>query len=295
MSETNASRKMRLVAVGAALLALVLTLVAVIVVLTRNGEQATAGTKASALTLSEHDVQASDVAKLKRDSVEIIIEKGATKGLRIKDASFATTLGLADGDVLTAISGKPLTRESDVSDAMSRISLMNPTTLYVEITRKDKPVLLRWRLDGNLREARYSSPTNVFGSTPPLYTPSAPSDPDPVLDGIEKIDEWHYKLPRKVVDAVLANPMAVAKGARVVPSVRNGQTNGFKIYAVRPSSIYAKLGFQNGDAIHAVNGHDLDSADDALELYTKLKDATSLTFDVTRRGSPVQLSIEITK
>jgi S1-C subfamily serine protease len=293
------ARTLRIVAVGAAVLALVLTAVAVVVVLMRGGERAVASTNASALTLSEHDVQASDVVKLKRDVVEIVVEKGATKGVRITDAALARTLGLSDGDVITAISGRAMTRETEIYDVMSRTTSLNATTMYVEISRNDKPMLLRWRLDGDLRQARSNarSTSNLFGSIP--YTPPSPSytapDPDPLIDLIEKVDDTHYKLPRKTVDAVLANPMSVAKGARVVPAMRNGQPDGFKLYAIRPASVYAKLGFQNGDTIHAVNGHELESADDALEVYTKLRNATSLTFDITRRGAPVELLIEITK
>ncbi len=295
------ARKLRIVAVGAAALALVFTAIAVIVVLLRDGERAVASTNASALTLSEHDVQASDVVKLKRDVVEIVVEKGATKGVRITDAALAKTLGLADGDVITAISGRAMTRETEIYEIMSRTTLLGATTMYVEISRTGKPMLLRWRLDGDLRQARSNarSTSNLFGSIP--YTPPSPSssytapDPDPLIDLIEKVDDTHYKLPRKTVDAVLSNPMTIAKGARVVPAMRNGQPDGFKLYAIRPVSLFSKLGFQNGDTIHAVNGHELASADDALEVYTKLRDATSLTFDITRRGTPVELLIEITK
>ena len=35
--------------------------------------------------------------------------------------------------------------------------------------------------------------------------------------------------------------------------------------------------------------------DKALEVYTKLKNASELTFDITRRGRPVLLNIQITK
>ena len=68
----------------------------------------------------------------------------------------------------------------------------------------------------------------------------------------------------------------VAKGARVVPAVKNGKPDGFKLYAIRPSSVYAKLGLQNGDTLQSINGFELTSADKALEVYTKLREATSL-------------------
>jgi general secretion pathway protein C len=87
--------------------------------------------------------------------------------------------------------------------------------------------------------------------------------------------------------------MAVAKGARVVPSMKNGKPDGFKLYAIRPSSAFARLGLANGDTLQSINGFELTSADKALEVYTKLREATSLEVEVTRRGKPVTLKYSI--
>ncbi len=144
-----------------------------------------------------------------------------------------------------------------------------------------------------------AAPTMPTAPTTPT-TPTTPDPADPADDitaaldaGIRKIDDTHYEIRKDLVDKVLANPMAIAKGARVVPSMKNGKTNGFKLYAIRPTSVYARLGFTNGDTIEAVNGFQLDSADKALEIYTKLRNATQLEFDLVRRGKPVTLSIAI--
>ena len=292
---------MRLVAVGAAVVAMVFTLVAVIVVLARDGAQPAPSVKQEAL--SDRVVRAADVVRLRSD-LDVVVAAGTARGLRVKDASLAQSLGLDADDVITAISGKPTVSERDAYDAVLKLSLMSVTTLYVDVLRKDKPVVLRWRLDGDLRQARYDSTRGGSlgslgalggtGASPPVYTPPS-SDPDPLLDTIEKVDDTHYKVPRKTIDAALANPMAIMKGARVVPAMRNGVADGFKLYAIRPSSPFAKVGFANGDTVHSINGYELDTPDKALEVYTKLRDATSLTFDLTRRGKPVLLTIEITK
>jgi general secretion pathway protein C len=114
-----------------------------------------------------------------------------------------------------------------------------------------------------------------------------------VDSGIKKIDDTTYEIDKSLVDKVLANPMAVAKGARVVPAVKNGKPDGFKLYAIRPSSVYSKLGLSNGDTIQSINGFELTTADKALEVYTKLREATSLEMEVTRRGKPVTLKYTI--
>ncbi len=114
-----------------------------------------------------------------------------------------------------------------------------------------------------------------------------------IEEGIKKVDDTHYEVDRSLVDKLLANPMSVARGARIVPSIKNGKSNGFKLYAIRPSSIYAKLGLMNGDTIHAVNGFDLTTPDKALEVYTKVKESSNLSVSVTRRGKSVNLDYNI--
>ncbi len=111
--------------------------------------------------------------------------------------------------------------------------------------------------------------------------------------GIKKIDDNTYEIDKGLVEKILANPMGVAKGARVVPAVQNGKPNGFKLYAIRPSSVYAKIGLTNGDTLSAINGMELTTADKALEVYTKLREATSLEVEIQRRGKPMTLKYTI--
>jgi general secretion pathway protein C len=133
----------------------------------------------------------------------------------------------------------------------------------------------------------------VAAVTPPAGDGSGDEMQAAVDAGVKKIDDNHYEIDKDLVAKVLANPMGVAKGARVVPAVKDGKPDGFKLYAIRPNSVYAKLGLQNGDTLQSINGFDLTSADKALEVYTKLREATSLQVSVTRRGKQEQLSYTI--
>jgi len=137
-----------------------------------------------------------------------------------------------------------------------------------------------------------SAPTSTDTST--SSTDAATEELQKLIDSdLRKIDDTHVELTTKLVDALLANPMAIAKGARVVPAVKDGKAAGFKLYAIRPTSFYAKLGLQNGDTLERVNGLDLATPEKALDVYTKIRDATKLVLDVTRRGKPVTLTITI--
>lgn len=146
----------------------------------------------------------------------------------------------------------------------------------------------------------------LLGATPPVTAPvvvaEAPALPvdgerdemQAAVDaGIKKIDDSNYEIDKSLIEKVLLNPMAITKGARVVPSMKNGKPDGFKLYAIRPSSAIARLGLSNGDTLQSVNGFELNTADKALEVYTKLREATSLELEVMRRGKPVTLKYTI--
>jgi general secretion pathway protein C len=134
----------------------------------------------------------------------------------------------------------------------------------------------------------------AVAETPQLNSDENKDDLQASIDsGIKKLDESNYEIDKALVEKVLLNPMAVAKGARVVPSMKNGKPDGFKLYAIRPASAFAKLGLTNGDTLQSINGFELTSADKALEVYTKLREASSLEVEVTRRGKPVTLKYSI--
>ena len=92
---------------------------------------------------------------------------------------------------------------------------------------------------------------------------------------------------------VLANTTALATSARFVPSIKDGKPNGFKLYALRPGSIFARLGMQNADLIKAINGLDMSTPDKALEAYAKLKSASHLTVMLERRNENITLDYQI--
>ena len=98
---------------------------------------------------------------------------------------------------------------------------------------------------------------------------------------------------RSLVEKALNNMAALASMARFVPSVRDGKPNGFKVYAIRPSSLFGKLGMQNGDTLKQINGNEMATPDQALSLFTKLRSASHLSLQVERRGETVNMDYTI--
>jgi general secretion pathway protein C len=134
----------------------------------------------------------------------------------------------------------------------------------------------------DLPEAQPGQPAPVAAATPSTDPLSAELD-----RGIKKTGEHSYEVQRATVDALLGNMGALAKGARIVPETKDGKASGFRLFSVRPDGPFAKIGLQNGDVISAINGLEMNSPDQALMVYTKLRTANHLSVAVERNGQKI--------
>ncbi|MBA3818703.1 MAG: hypothetical protein H0X17_07410 [Deltaproteobacteria bacterium] len=176
---------------------------------------------------------------------------------------------LFHGDVLRSIDGAVVTTLVQAANALDK-SKDKPSVL-VQLERLGKPLTFKLTIEKGLDDALH----------------------DRLDRGIKKIDDVTYEIDKSIIHDVVANPMASAKGARVVPAIKDGNPRGFKVYAIRQRSAYARLGFANGDTILSVNGAALVSPDAALEVYTQLAKAKRIVIELERRGKPVSLTFTI--
>jgi general secretion pathway protein C len=126
-------------------------------------------------------------------------------------------------------------------------------------------------------------------AAPVAVAPAAPTDPLAAeLDkGIKKVGEHNYEVQRSTLDSLLGNMAALAKGARIVPETKDGKPAGFRLFSIRPDGPFAKIGLLNGDVVSAINGLEMNSPDQALLAYTKLKTANHLSVAIERNGQKI--------
>jgi general secretion pathway protein C len=147
----------------------------------------------------------------------------------------------------------------------------------------------------------YIGPAPTVAVAPTTYVEPPSTDPPPAegsleadLDkGIKRSSETEYQIDRGLLDKLLTDTSALARSARIVPSVKDNKPNGFKLYAIRPGSVYAKIGLMNGDTIQAINGYDMSTPAMALEVYTKLRTAPNLSVSILRRGETKAMNYTI--
>ncbi len=136
----------------------------------------------------------------------------------------------------------------------------------------------------------------IAESAPPTaLQPQAQPSIDPIfLAGIHPDGLNHYTIDRRAFEAALTYPQQFARAARIVPTLAHGQPRGFKLYAIKPSSIFAALGIQNGDTLVAINDLALTSAEKALTVYSTVKTTSNFHVTILRQGVELVLTYTIT-
>jgi hypothetical protein len=124
-------------------------------------------------------------------------------------------------------------------------------------------------------------------------TPEVEASDELDLDRILSCEDGRCTITRAGLEQLLANPARLATQARLVPSLRDGVAEGFKIYGIRRNTLPARLGFENGDLVVAINGRSVASLDQAMQAYSELKGASQIEFDVRRENEPKKLTLLI--
>lgn len=132
----------------------------------------------------------------------------------------------------------------------------------------------------------------VVPSVPPAPPPAPAAAPFPG-GAVRHIGGGYYAVDREALVELFNNPAQFDRQARILPSVRDGVTQGFKVYGLRPGSLPNLLGLKNGDLLVAINGARLASFNEFAALRRQLPSAESVALDVVRKGEPLRISMRL--
>jgi len=126
-----------------------------------------------------------------------------------------------------------------------------------------------------------------------LMKPSAPLALPIPAPGIQRMAPNRYVLARSTVDADLQNPAPLFTQIRAIPNVQNGGPHGFRLSEIQPGSVFQQIGLMDGDLLTDVSGQPVGDPMKALVMLQTLRAQSSVTLQVIRNGSPVQLYYSI--
>ncbi len=95
---------------------------------------------------------------------------------------------------------------------------------------------------------------------------------------------YKIKIKRSQIEDAMANMNDLMNQIKVRPYIENGEPGGLILSGIKPNSLFRKMGLRNGDIIKGVEGEEIQSMDDAINFYSKLKSASSAALQIKRRG-----------
>jgi len=111
--------------------------------------------------------------------------------------------------------------------------------------------------------------------------------------GIRKTGANTYLVDRREVEHSIENLSAVATQMRAVPYLKDGSAIGFRVFNIRPGSLFERMGLENGDVIQKVNGAELDTPSKGLALLEDVQTTSEIRIDLLRNNRPTTLNYTV--
>jgi general secretion pathway protein C len=110
------------------------------------------------------------------------------------------------------------------------------------------------------------------------------------VGGIKRNKDGSYLVDRREVDHSIENLSTVITKMRAVPYMKDGESLGFRVFNIRPNSIFERMGLKNGDVIQNVNGSELRDPQKALGLLDSIASSDEIRIDLLRNQRPSTLT-----
>lgn len=132
----------------------------------------------------------------------------------------------------------------------------------------------------------------------PTATVDAEKAPAPLPAGAptglaSQVGVGSYVVDQRALNAALDNIGQAMTDARLLPSVKDGKVEGFKVSEVKPAGIFGMVGIKNGDIIQRINDFPVDSPEKAIQSFVSLKGQSRIRLNLVRDGQPTTFNYDI--
>ncbi len=112
--------------------------------------------------------------------------------------------------------------------------------------------------------------------------------------GVEASGENRFTVSKDLFDKYINDVESISRmGRALLHRGPDGEFDGYRLSAIRRNTLADQLGIKNGDIIHSVNGEGLSSVQAAMNAYNTMKTQSNFCFEITRRGSPMELCYDV--
>ncbi len=168
--------------------------------------------------------------------------------------------------------------------AKSRDHSKRNTTIAIVII-----VTLVWRKLGSHTETPAADPNlaAVAGIT-------TPKTHDQLVASIAKRGDDAYAVPRATVEQLVTDRERMfGDDVKLTPVKEGDAVIGYRLYAIRPGSLFHAFGLEDADTLKSVDGIGITSTDKLVEIYKDIRAAKQVAVEYLRKGEIRHLAIEI--
>jgi general secretion pathway protein C len=102
-----------------------------------------------------------------------------------------------------------------------------------------------------------------------------------------------FVVDQRALNAALDNIGQAMTDARLLPSMKDGKIEGFRVSEVKPAGIFGMVGVKNGDVLLRMNDFPIDSPEKAIQSFVSLKGQSKIQLDLIRDGQPTTFNYDI--
>jgi len=96
--------------------------------------------------------------------------------------------------------------------------------------------------------------------------------------------DQRISLQRSMIEDAFQDVNKLMTEVAITPHMQDGRPEGLAFNNIRPNSIFRRMGLRNGDILVGVNGAEIQSVEDAMQLYTNLRSSSEVQLQIRRRG-----------
>jgi general secretion pathway protein C len=200
---------------------------------------------------------------------EVKAEKVDIEGMPVAVKSLGLKL------VGTVVANKPEGSSAIIEDLTSRKQEVYREGDEVKNTRIKR--ILRHNViinTGRRDEVLTMAPEDSTGKSPAPARPNRRRPPPSATSSIQ--------LDREELESQMADLNELMQQVRIRPFMEGRDPAGFLVSNIKPGSLFSKMGLRNGDVIQGVNGENITTPDQAIELYESLMEGGAIDLDIKR-------------
>ena len=109
----------------------------------------------------------------------------------------------------------------------------------------------------------------------------------------KRSDQAATELAESYRERLFDNPQSLAEVVNVSAVREGGELRGYRIQPGKEPEQFEQLGFKPGDLVTSVNGIALDNPANTMRLYSAMRSADEVVFELKREDQPVTISVSL--